>query len=374
MKKRSKTVFITGGGTGGHVYPAVAIFEKLATVFGAKNIYYVGDPGKMDKDVAQEHNMNFLPVIVSALPRSVGSNMLVFLFELFVGVMTCISYINKYKPSLIIGTGGYVSAPALIAGVLLRVPIILHDSDAYPGVVTRKMSPYAKVVNLAFAEAKKYIKSKNITVYGNPVRTSLCSITKPEARAVLNLNPDKKTIFVMGGSQGAHSINEALKSIARELVEEEGLQIIHQTGAKKYEDYYLEMNGVWWENFEENGSYVVKPYFEDMSIPLNAADLVISRAGSLSISELNLCAIPSILIPYPHAAANHQYHNAMAMQKCSASVCIEDKNCTADNLKAIILDIIRDSVKLNQMSMANRKVSKPDAMNELFELIAQYLV
>lgn len=373
MSNNEQIVFITGGGTGGHVYPAVAVYERLALEYGDCNVYYIGDPEKLDKHVAEENNMNFLPVIVSGMPRKLSFTIFSFLFELFLESIRCIGYIMKYKPGVIIGTGGYVSAPALIAGVLMGVPIILHDPDAYPGIVTRKLAPFAKHVNIAFKDAKKYIKNKSISCYGNPLRISLCSVTKTDAKRLLRLDANKKTLFVMGGSQGAQSINNAIKMIARELVEDCGIQIIHQTGSKNYESYCMEMKGIWWDNFASNPLYVVRPYFEDMSLPLNAADLVLCRAGSLSIAELNLCGVPSILIPYPHAAADHQKHNAVAMQKIGASLCIADKNCTAETLKPLILDLINDSAKLNQMSQANRRAAKPNAMNDLFNIISQYL-
>ena len=374
MSNNFKTVFITGGGTGGHVYPAVAIYERLVAECGDGNVYYIGDPGKLDKHVAEENNMNFLPVIVSGMPRKFSFTIFSFLFELFLESIRCIGYIIKYKPSVIIGTGGYVSAPAMIAAILTGIPIILHDPDAYPGVVTRRIAPFAKHVNIAFKDAKKFVKNNSLSCYGNPLRLSLCSVTKADAKTSLHLDANKKTLFVMGGSQGAQSINNVIKMIARELVEDCGIQIIHQTGLKNYESYCIEMKGIWWDNFASNSLYVVRPYFEDMSIPLNAADLVLCRAGSLSISELNLCGVPSILIPYPYAAADHQKHNAIAMQKFGASVCIADKNCKPETLKPLILDLINDSAKLNQMSQANKRVAKPNAMNDLFNIINQYLV
>lgn len=374
MKKRTKTVFITGGGTGGHVYPAVALYERIASEIGAKNVYYIADPTRIDKRIAEDNNMNFLPVIVSGMPRKFSFDTLLFLFDLISGCIGCMGYINKHKPSLIIGTGGYVSAPALIAGILAGVPIAIHDSDAYPGIVTRHIAPYAKFVNLSFKEARKHIKSRNVHFCGNPLRDSLNSLSKADAKEMMGFDANKKTILIMGGSQGAQTINDAVKSIVRDLIEDYGLQVIHQTGEKNYEDYAVEMEGLWWTGFEESKSYVLKPYFDDMSIPLSAADLAVCRAGSLSISELNLCSLPSILIPYPHAASNHQYHNAMAMQKVGASICLEDKNCNDENLKKLILDLIKDTTKLNQMSMANQKASKPDALNDFYSLVKKYLV
>ena len=364
-KHNNKIIVLTGGGTGGHIYPAIAVGNEVLKYSNTK-IYYVGNPKNLEKTITANENFDFLPINISGIPKN-KKLLPAFLLKLFIAVLKCIKYFIKIKPDYIFGTGGYVSGPALIAGKLLNIPIMLHDSDAYPGIVTRKMSKFANAINLSFEQAKKYLaKNKNISVYGNPLRNDFETAQKNECKKELGLDLKRFTIIIMGGSQGAKSINNAIKDIALDLIENYPIQIIHQTGQKNYEEY---MNSISSE-LRNNKYYLVKPYFEKMAIPLLAANLVVARAGSLSISEFNLCELPSILIPYPFAANNHQFHNAKAQEENGASICLEDNLCDGDNLREIILSLISDKDKLQKMSEAAKNLAKPQAR----ELIAKKLL
>lgn len=359
-----KRAFITGGGTGGHIYPAIAIYEELLKAIPKEDIFYVGNPKNLEKRVTAQYDMNFLDVCVSGMPRSLTLKIFIWALQLFVSVFVSIYYVLKYRPDFIIGTGGYVSFPVLVAGILLSVPCYIHDSDAYPGIVSRVMAPFAKCVFLAFEDAKKRINAKKIIVNGNPLRNFNIGLSKEEAIKQLGLDPDKKTLFVMGGSQGAKTINRAVLALSEELTMNYNLQIIHQTGAKNFEEAQNLMPG------GLNG-YILKPYFDDMSIPYSACDFVIARSGSISLSELNNCGLGAILVPYPHAAANHQFYNAKAMEKQSAAIVLEDKDCKPSNLLDIILSVIQNEEKLEQMSKNSAKLAKPDATKNLVKVLLE---
>jgi UDP-N-acetylglucosamine--N-acetylmuramyl-(pentapeptide) pyrophosphoryl-undecaprenol N-acetylglucosamine transferase len=353
---KEKVIVLSGGGTGGHIYPAVAIGNEILKYPDTK-VYYVGNPQNLEKTITANEKFSFLPINISGIPKN-KKQFPSFLLKLFGAVYTCIKYFLKIKPDYIFGTGGYVSGPALIAGKILNIPIMLHDSDAYPGIVTRKMSKFANAINLSFEQAKKYLaNNKNISVYGNPLRNDFENIDKTEGKKELGLDLKRFTIVIMGGSQGAKSINSAIKDIALDLIENYPIQIIHQTGKKNYEEYMDSISS----ELRNNKYYLVKPYFDKMAIPLLSADLVVARAGSLSISEFNLCELPSILIPYPYAANNHQFYNAKAQEENGASVCLEDKLCDGDNLREIILALYNDKYSLNKMSFAAKNLAKPQA-------------
>lgn len=354
---QDKTIFITGGGTGGHIYPAIAIFEQLSKEINPETIYYVGNPKNLEKKVAGQYDIKFLPVSVSGMPRKVSFKFLVWVIQLFVAIINSICYIIKYRPSCIIGTGGYVAFPILLAGILFGVPCYVHDSDAHPGIVSRVIAPFAKKVFLAFDDAKKFIKSKNIIINGNPLRNWISTISKEEACMNFKLDPAKKTILVMGGSQGAKSINDAILDIASSLTKTHNLQIVHQTGQKNYDEVI--------ENKPEVQGYVVRPYFDNMGIAYAAADLVVARAGSISLSELNICGLPAILVPYPFAAADHQRHNARALEKQGAALYLDNDDCIGKSLKKMILDLINDKDKLQKMSEASISLAKPNATENL---------
>ncbi|MDD3012306.1 MAG: undecaprenyldiphospho-muramoylpentapeptide beta-N-acetylglucosaminyltransferase [Candidatus Gastranaerophilales bacterium] len=362
------TVAITGGGTGGHIYPAVAVAQALKTDNDIEKVYYVGCPDNMEKEIAIKEELEFIPVSISGMPRKLGFNIIKWFLKLNKAVGDAIIQLKKIKPDVILGTGGYVSGPVLIAAIILRIPFVIHDPDAHPGIVNRFVSPWAKAVSVAFEEAKNYISSKNIIVNGNPIRFGINSIKKEEALKELNLDNSRKTILVMGGSQGAKTINNAILNAAPVLINDYNFQIVHQTGKKNYNEY-IEQLSLKWPEYKENSCYIVSPYFDNMSIPLAAADLAISRAGSLSISELNLSSLPSILIPYPYAAADHQRYNAKALKKAGASAYLEDAECNQNNLIKMILEILNDEEKLKSMKTANNKLARPYATDNLVKII-----
>lgn len=359
-----KRVFITGGGTGGHIYPAIAIYEELLKSIPKENIFYVGNPKNLEKRVSSQYDMNFLDICVSGMPRTFTFKFISWLFQLFISIFVSIYYVLKYKPDFIIGTGGYVAFPVLMSGILLGIPCYIHDSDAYPGIVSRFIAPFTKCVFLAFEDAKKYIKAKKILVNGNPLRNFNSELSKEQALEQLGLDASKKTLFVMGGSQGAKTINKAVLELSQELTRMHNLQIIHQTGTKNFEEAQNLMPG------GLNG-YILKPYFDDMNIPYSACDFVIARSGSISLSELNNCGLGAILIPYPHAAANHQFYNAKAMEKQCAAIVLEDKYCNSKNLLEVILSVIQNEAKLQQMNENSAKLAKPNATQNLVKILVE---
>ncbi|MFA6988489.1 MAG: undecaprenyldiphospho-muramoylpentapeptide beta-N-acetylglucosaminyltransferase [Candidatus Gastranaerophilaceae bacterium] len=362
------TVVLAGGGTGGHIYPAIAIAQKLKQDKEIEQIYYVGNPKNLEFNIVKSESLSFLPITVSGMPRKPDLKLFMWYLFLNIAIIKCIYYFIKVKPDVIIGTGGYVSGAPLIAGWLTGIPIVIHDPDAHPGVVSRFMAAKANYVSVAFEQAKKYLNSNKIIVNGNPIRENFSKADKNVALKYFNFDENKKTILVMGGSQGAKTINDALLNCVKNLITEQNLQIIHQTGKKNYDSYVDELLKIW-PDFEQNKNYVVRPYFNDMSIPLSCADLAVARAGSLSISELNICGLPSILVPYPFAAANHQKFNALAIEKAGAGIYLDDSDCESDKLFEIITKIIHDVDKLALMKKENLQLAKPDATHNIVDIL-----
>lgn len=359
-----KRAFITGGGTGGHIYPAIAIYDELIRFLPKEDVYYIGNPKNLEKRVTKDHGMTFLPVWVSGMPRHFTFGFVAWVLKVFVSIFASVFYVLRYRPDFIVGTGGYVSFPVLVAGIFLGVPCYIHDSDASPGIVSRALAPYAKCVFLAFDEAQKHLKAKKTIVNGNPLRDFKTGMDRVEACSVLGLSPDKKTLLVMGGSQGAKTINRSILAIAKELTEVYNLQIIHQTGAKNFD----EAKKLLPDGLE---GYILRPYFDEMRVPYSACDFVVARAGSISLSELNNCALAAILVPYPHAAANHQYHNAKAIEAKGAAIVLEDKDCTPEALREFILTLINDEDKLISMREASQSLAKRDSTQNLVKIVLE---
>lgn len=362
-----KTYFITGGGTGGHIYPAVAVADELLKDETTEKIYYVGNPNNLEAVIVKDKNYKFLPVISSGMPRKISFELIKWTFKMFFAWLKCCSYIKKYKPDVIFGTGGYVSAPVIIAGITMKVPFIMHDCDANPGLVTRKLSPYAKSISIAFEDAREKLHNKNCHLNGNPVRTEFKTLTKTQARKNLNLE-DKLTLCIMGGSQGAKTINNAAVEILKDLSKNYNLQIIFQTGKKNYDEAITKLENIYPE-YKEDKNLLIRPYFEDMATVLKACDIAISRAGSLSISELCASGIAPIFIPYPYAAADHQRKNAKCMVEKEAGLYLEDSQTTPDTLKNLLKELLDNPDKLHKIQEASLKLAKFDGVQKIVEQI-----
>lgn len=360
-------VVITGGGTGGHIYPAIAVAQKLKQDEGIEKIFYIGCEKNMEKNIAIRENLTFYSINVSGMPRKFGFKLLKWFIDLGFATLKSINYLLNIKPDIVFGTGGYVSGPVLLASKILNIPFVIHDPDAHPGIVNKFMSKWASSVSVSFEQAKNHLKSNNIVLNGNPIRANFLQIGKEDALTKLNLDFRLKTLLVIGGSQGAKSINDAILE-AIPILLNNNIQVIHQTGAKNYENHIQNLTQKYPE-YLGNKSYIVKPFFDNIEIPLNAADLAISRAGSLSISELNLCGLPAILVPYPFAAADHQRFNARAMEKEGAAFFLEDSDCKPEKLVEMILSILKDTEKLETMKKINKNLAKPDATDNIIKIL-----
>jgi len=357
------TYFITGGGTGGHIYPAIAVCDELKKDSETREIYYIGNPDNLEFEIAKKHGYKFLGVNVAGMPRTFGLKLALWFFQLQWAIFKALFYIKKYKPDAIFGTGGYVSAPALFAGAINGTPCMIHDCDAQPGIVSKYVAPQTKCVSLAFEGSKKFIKSDNIHINGNPIREEFKTLSKEQAREKIGLE-NKTTLCIMGGSQGAKSINNAAVEILKELSENHNLQIIFQSGKKNFEKTFAKLKEAYPE-FEQNKNIVFKPYFDNMSTVLIASDIAVSRAGSLSLSEICASGVASILVPYPHAAADHQRKNAQYMVEKRAALYLEDADTTKDTLLIAIEQLLDSKEKLKTIQENAKKLAKLDATKDI---------
>lgn len=363
--KKKYTYFITGGGTGGHIYPAIAIAEALRKDETTKDIYYIGNPNNLEYGIVKKAHFKFLPIKVSGMPRKIGWDFIKWGIELELANWKALYYLWRFKPDAILGTGGYVSAPALMASNLSKTPYMIHDCDAQPGMVSKFVAPMAKQVSLAFEDSASYIRSNNISINGNPIREQFKTLTKEQARQNMNLE-NKTTITIMGGSQGAKSIDDATIQCLKQIFEKYDVQVIFQTGAKHYENTIKALEEVYPE-FEHNKNLVIKPYFDDMVTALKATDIAISRAGSLSLSEICACGIAPILIPYPYAAADHQRKNAKSLLNKNACLYLEDKETTGETLLEKLEELLSDPEKLASIQANTRALAKLDATQTIVE-------
>lgn len=365
-KSKQTIYFITGGGTGGHIYPAVSVIDELlANNVDNKNIYYLGNPKNLEYEIAKKNNYNFLAHNTKGMPRKLSINFVLWALGLIASTFKVTGYFLKHKPSVVFATGGYVCAPALINAIIFNVPYVLHDCDIHPGIVSKFFAPKAKSVSIAFEGATKHIKNKNINVNGNPIRQEFKTISKLQARKEISLKDDF-VILIMGGSLGARTINNSSFKILKEFANKKGITILWQTGKKNFDEVTKQVLS----DFQEiPDNLILQPYFDKMYLALLSADLVISRAGSLSLSEICACSLPSILIPYPYAAADHQRKNAMNLVENNVSLMLEDKDCNNESLFNLVNDLIADKEKLSNLSYNASKIAKVNSAQKIVEQI-----
>lgn len=359
-KEYKKVFFVTGGGTGGHIYPAIAVADELSK-YG--KVFYIGNKRNMEFELATQKGYKFLHVGVSAMPRKISPKFFYWGIRLVRAILYSIKYIKKYEPKAVFATGGYVSAPMIFACIITKTPYMMHDCDAMPGLVTRKLSRRAKYVSLAFEKAKKYIPNKHTIVTGNPIRSEFKYLSQEEARKNLGLK-NKLTLTIMGGSQGAKSINNTAVELLKEFSQDKNIQIIFQTGKKNY-DEIVEKLKLMYPAWEQDENLIIKPYFADMTSVLKASDIVISRAGSLSLSEMSASNVASILVPYPNAAANHQRINARYFVEMGASLYVEDKDLEPNKLRELINSFIDNPIKINYLKQNANHIAKYDATEKI---------
>lgn len=370
-KKKKYTYFVTGGGTGGHIYPAVAVGIALQKEEDTHKVYYVGNPDNLEKKIAEDKVFDFLSVGITGMPRGINFDLIKWSFKLLVSTIKSVGYIFKYHPDLVFGTGGYVSAPMLFAAVLTRTPVVIHECDAVAGKVSKLLAPYAKSVSAAFETSKDGLNSDRVHVNGNPVREEFLSIDRYHARQQWKLK-DRLTLMVMGGSQGAKKLNTVLVNSLKTLFKKYDIQIIHQTGLKNYDDTVKELKKVY-PNYTENSQYIVRPYFKKMYLPMIASDIAVSRAGSLSISEICVSGLASVLVPYPYAAADHQRKNAKEMEELGAALYLDDSKCTTEAFIEKLEELINDTQKMIELQNNAKKLVKYDATKNIVAQIKEAL-
>ncbi len=341
-----------GGGTGGHLYPAIAVADEIKKLKPESEIIFVGTKSKIEGRVIPKLGYGFKSIWIKGFARKFNIENLLFPIKLIVSLVQSVFISFRFKPRVAIGSGGYVAGPAILGASVLGAKIILMESNSYPGITTRLLERYSDEVHISFEDSKKYLrKPERIKLTGNPVRKELGTTTKDAAKKSFGLDENKLTILVLGGSLGAASINNAIANCINEL-QKKSLQIIWQTGKNYYQNY---------KNLNLD-SVKILDFIEDMNQAYSACDLLVARAGATTIAELTVLGIPSILIPSPHVAENHQYFNAKSLADNNAAVLINDSDVNSV-LKDKIIDVLSDKDLLKSLSINAKKISKPEAAN-----------
>ncbi|MEK6649971.1 MAG: undecaprenyldiphospho-muramoylpentapeptide beta-N-acetylglucosaminyltransferase [Bacteroidota bacterium] len=353
-------VALAGGGTGGHLYPALAIAEQLAEQLPAVEFLFFGTSGKIEARVVPQRGYPFASIWISGFHRSFRPENLLFPVKVIVSLWQSWTVLRRFRPHVVVGTGGYVCGPVLFAASAMGIPTVIHESNSYPGVTTRMLASRVDRVLIAFDDSKRWLRrTDHVTLVGTPVRRGLGTAQRDASCKKFGLDPLRRVVMILGGSLGAASINRAVAHHAAAFRGAE-LQLLWQIGRTEEAAYVKE--------FGNAGVGHVTGFIDDMDAAYAASDLVVCRAGASTLAELTAIGKASVLVPYPHAAADHQTKNARTLESAGAAEMVADKD-VMDHLAANVLRIAQDPEACRRMAAAARTLGRPDAAGEIAHII-----
>ncbi len=358
-------VLICGGGTGGHIYPGLALARYLVKKNKENVILFVGTSQGLEDEIIPHAGFPLEVVSVKAFNKRSLKEVLAASFELLRSLKQSREIIKRFKPDVVVGTGGYAAGPVTLASSLLRVPVLIHEQNVIPGVTNRLLAARVNRVCISFEETRAYFKKAKVKLTGNPRASEIGHLSREEGlRRLPELDPRQKTVLVFGGSRGALQLNNVMVELFNHGNFPAGVQFLYITGELYYEDVIKKLKGKY-------SSVVVKPYLTDMSAALAAADLVISRAGATALAEITVCGVPAILVPSPNVAYNHQYYNALLLEKEGAAVLIEEKDFTAQKLSEQLKDFRENEEMWQEMSYKSKRIGMPEAAEMMYQCILE---
>ncbi len=360
---------VTGGGTGGHIYPALAIADKIKEKDSDAEILYVGNDIGLEKDIVPGSGYPMELVSAKWLDRSNIFKIFDTGFSTMKGVRQSMKIMKKFKPDVVIGTGGFVCVPVIYAGHKYGARCFLHEQNAYPGVANKTLEKFVEKVFMGFPEAAHYFKEpEKHVVSGNPVRTRFSNVDRKKAREKLGLAADDFVVFSFGGSQGAQKINDVVFELMKYLNDQPGKVLFYGTGSQYYDEV---LNKIKAEGIQLGGNIRIESYINNMEDYLGASDLVISRAGALSVAETCTCGRASILVPSPNVTGNHQYFNAKSVADRGGAILIEEKDFTGEKLIEEVRKLENDPELLKQMGEASLKCAPSSATEIIYSNICK---
>ncbi|WP_250672744.1 undecaprenyldiphospho-muramoylpentapeptide beta-N-acetylglucosaminyltransferase [Paraclostridium ghonii] len=361
-------VLLSGGGTGGHVYPAIAIANKIKEENPDAEIVFVGTEKGIESEIVPKYGYELKTVTVQGFKRKIDFDNVKRVFKLFKGLEQSRRIVKKFKPDVVIGTGGYVSGPVLFNASMNKVPAIIHEQNSFPGVTNKILAKMVTKVLTSFEDSHVRFPEetrRKLVLTGNPVRKEILISKKSSARRKLGIQEDKKMVLCYGGSGGSRKINDSMKLVIRNLVNED-VAFIYATGKNFYDGFIKDINDLQLKQYQK-----VVPYLEDMASALAACDMVIGSAGAISLAEITALGKPSIIIPKAYTAENHQEYNAKSIESKGAGIAILEKNLTAESLNDTVFKLLGDRELLIDMANASKEIGKPEAIDIIYKEVME---
>jgi UDP-N-acetylglucosamine--N-acetylmuramyl-(pentapeptide) pyrophosphoryl-undecaprenol N-acetylglucosamine transferase len=363
-------IFIAAGGTGGHIFPALAVWDEIHRQHPNVQILWIGSSHRMESNLIPSKGIEFVGIKQTELRRRPSLRNIFYNIRsvgyAFSGLFQTIAQLRKLKPRLVLTTGGFVGGSTGLASWITRTPLAIIEPNAYPGLTNRMLEKFARMVFVTYPESMKYFRSNKTYVTGTPSRREVAERDRTDARKSLGIPDDTLLVLVIGGSQGADGINKVMPEAARLSIKDRPdlkFQVIHQCGMGKLGSVKVDRSSI------DDNRYRVVEFIEDTPTYLAASDITISRAGASSLAEIASRCLPSILVPYPFSSENHQVKNARSWEEAGAAVCLEEKNLNASGLATSLLLLLTDRSKREAMGNCASRFGNPKAA----EVIAHML-
>ncbi|MGI9544795.1 MAG: undecaprenyldiphospho-muramoylpentapeptide beta-N-acetylglucosaminyltransferase [Cyclobacteriaceae bacterium] len=348
-------IIISGGGTGGHIYPAIAIANALKTLADPVDILFVGAKDRMEMQKVPEAGYPIIGLWISGIQRKLSLSNLLFPIKLLASLFRSKKILKRFKPNAVVGVGGYASGPLLYAATQKKVPALIQEQNSYAGLANKWLSKKVQKICVAYDNMEAFFPSQKLVYTGNPVRLDILSANskRPKAIDFFGLSPERKTILIIGGSLGARTINHSIEKDLAKIINA-GVQLIWQTGRFYFREVEQKLAGI------HTSQVHLFEFLREMDLAYAAADLVISRAGALSIAELCLVGKPVVFVPSPNVAEDHQTKNAMALVSKNAAIMVKDHKAK-EQLVDHALELLQDDAKQEELRINISRLGKPDA-------------
>lgn len=359
-------IIVSGGGTGGHIYPALSFIKYLKTVEPDLSVLYIGTKKGLESTIVPENGIDFKTIDIQGFRRSLSLENITTVYKFIKSVSDAKKIVKDFKPDVVIGTGGYVAGPVVYAAAKLKIPTIVHEQNSIPGITNKFLSRYATRIALAFQEAGSFFPSTKTVFTGNPRGQEVADLI--ESGNVLSqygLDLNKKTIVIFGGSRGALKINTAVIEALPELAKKD-YQILYASGEIYFNDPEFAET---FATYNQAKNIKIVPYIKNMVEVLNDANLILSRAGATTLAEITALGLPAILVPSPYVTADHQTKNAQALEHCGAAIRINNADLTGERIIQAIDSLLLDDQRYRDMAENALREGVPDASQRLYQVL-----
>ncbi|WP_088105003.1 undecaprenyldiphospho-muramoylpentapeptide beta-N-acetylglucosaminyltransferase [Halalkalibacter urbisdiaboli] len=356
-------VVVTGGGTGGHIYPALSLIKEIKKEQPKAEILYIGTERGLESELVPRENIPFKTIHITGFRRKLSFENVKTVARFIQGVKKSKQMMKEFKPDVVIGTGGYVCGPVVYAAAKLGIPTVIHEQNSVPGLTNKFLSKYVNKIAICFEEAKKFFPEEKVVFTGNPRASEVKDVNPKMGRDSLGLVDGKKTVLIVGGSRGARPINDALLSVVGDI-SKKPYQVVYVTGTVHYDAVVEKV-----KEHSNPSNVIIKPFIHNMPDVLSAVDLIVARAGATTLAEITALGLPSILIPSPYVTNNHQEKNAHALSSKGAAILRLEKEMSGKQLIKDIDLVLSDEIKWESMHKEALQIGVPNAAADLYDLL-----